>query len=128
MPFLAIEVAPRLLLEHPDDIDELLRRHQVLLRAAGLRIGDVAEMHQGLRREAHKEVTEGYLGRVTVRVPVMVVRFITVMVEMIVRMFVLTSVMVVMFAVIMIMVAVRARVASVIGRGRRVLGGRRWRL
>ena len=61
--FILIEVTPGLLLEHPDDIDKLLRANQILLRPAALRIGNIAQEHQRLRRESDQECAEAHLGR-----------------------------------------------------------------
>src|SRR5438552_17362508 len=45
-----IEVPARLLLQHPDNIDQLLRGRQVRGHSAALGVWDLAEMHQRLRR------------------------------------------------------------------------------
>ena len=51
----AVEVAARLVFEHPDDIDELLRRHQIHPRPFVLRIANLPQMHQRLGRESDHE-------------------------------------------------------------------------
>ena len=61
--FVMAQIAARLLLQNPDDVDELLRAEEVMHPLAGRRMRHLAHQRQRFGRQSHHEAREGQVLR-----------------------------------------------------------------